>query len=224
MFDESTLLVEPLTNLFSEISNDERFWPYSKCPAAALVLKDTYVVRSPISMRIRRNQDGSFYDINGAPQKVVDNYIREDIWPNKPECSHLIQIGLPSLKLISDEPVDVLQLPPFLHDTPINQYKVLPGSFDVSKWFRDLHLACLIRSDQDFIVNKGDPMIYLQFRSLHKIKLQEFEYTPKINSYAEQILKYRDIFKGNNLTFFYNAFTKAKMLKRILREVRNNLI
>ncbi|MEW4490424.1 hypothetical protein AB1L42_20225 [Thalassoglobus sp. JC818] len=115
--------------------------------------------------------------------------VAEDEWrfPDRP----MLQLKLPYL-FISDEPVYMSQLGPFLHHkTPQLPGTMLGGRFPINIWPRPLMWAFEWHDvDQPVILRRGDPLFYVLFETTPQdrtIQLVEAKRTPELEEYLNLV-------------------------------------
>lgn len=111
---------------------------------------------------------------------------------------------------------------PFLEDNEITKRcKIIPGKYDISKWFRPLEMAFFLKDEHNsFKVSKEDVMYYIQFHTKEKIKLKQFQYTEKLREYGNMCGD-SSRFSLKSLENYYKIFRFKKL---ILKEINDNLL
>ena len=114
---------------------------------------------------------------------------------------------------------------PILEDSDIaKNCMVVPGKFDIGKWFRTIDLAFYLRKDINiFKIKEGDALNYITFDSNKKIIFKQFMMNDKIKEYliAVNNAKFSRKLKTRNINEYYLMF---KNKKKIIKEIKNNLI
>ena len=217
---------ESLLSYFSEnlFPNNENYKKYIQCPAAQIELKNTYVVKADFDIEF-------FVD---TKEKIVNFYSKYDLEDNVKKAftdNNYINIStdnslfniLTHLYLFSEESVQVTQLPPYFHkkdyvNTQENMY-LLPGSFDISKWYRPFHASYLVENTGHIKFKRGDPLYYIRFNTDEKINLIEYELTDKLISYSQACTNVKNYRPFQKFNFLYKIFTERNMNKKILKEI-----
>jgi hypothetical protein len=226
---ETGLLSEKPESLLSYFSknlfpNNENYKHYMQCPAAQVEFKNTYVVKADFDIEffIDTNKKivnfHSSYELGENTKKVFteNNYL------NLSTDNSLFNI-LTNLYLFSEESIQVAQLPPYFHKkdyvaTQQNMY-LLPGSFDISKWYRPFQASYLVENSGHIKLKRGDPLYYIRFNTDQKINLIEYELNDKLIAYAQDCMNvklYRPLQKFN---FLYKMFAEKNIRKKILKEI-----
>ena len=99
---------------------------------------------------------------------------------------------------------------------------ILPGKYDIGKWFRNLELSFILKKDfNTFSVKNQDVMYYLRFHTKENINFKQFIMTDKLQKMINSNLLANSQSKLGSLDSFYNIF-KGK--KYILKEIKENLL
>jgi len=112
---------------------------------------------------------------------------------------------------------------PFLEDNNITKRcTVIPGSFDIGKWFRNTEFAFYLKKDIDtFKIEKDEVFCYITFLTDEKINFKQFVYDEKINSFLIDGENITNRYRYKNLKNYYKSF---KNKKRILSYIKENLV
>lgn len=217
---------EPLLSYFSKtlFPNNENYKRYMKCPSAQIELKNTYVVKADFDIEIFINTNEkianfhSNYDLGDDTKRIFteNNYI------NLSTDNSLFNI-LTHLYLFSEESIQVAQLPPYFHKndyvTAQKDMYLLPGSFDISKWYRPFHASYLVENTGHVKIKRGDPLYYIRFNTDQKINLIEYELNDKLISYSQSCLNVKSYRPLQKFNFLYKIFTERNMNKKVLKEI-----
>ena len=127
--------------------------------------------------------------------------------------------------LFSEENMEVTQLPPYFHNTEFTKNTTtIPGSLNISRWYRPLHPAFYLHNNSFVRINRGDPILYWRFNTNKKVQFKRFAYTDKIRQIANSCVNIRKIFAHPKLDFIYNLTKQAGWDRRLFREIKSNLI
>ena len=217
---ETRLLSPPITNLLKEALENKQYGNYLRCPAAVNYLKNIYVVRSPTNFKIEYNHEKNIYQDTSIPENVqaclFPNHVKGD------EC--LMQLNFPQYTLFSEQTCYVTLLPPFMHKSTINNFSFVPGTFDVSKWFRPIHLALYNPEKNNICIRRDEPIFYMRIETQDKVNLQEYNFTEACHTYSQQCSSLREINQGMSLKWYYKRFTLRRANKKIIKEIKDNLL
>jgi hypothetical protein len=126
-----------------------------------------------------------------------------------------MSIGKP-IYFCANESVTLTVMPAFLHKNKfLNNINVIPGEFDISKWFRPCDFAFEIIDDsQELTFKRGDPLYYIKFNTNKKIKFTRMEITPDLIKSAFAFINLKNIISGNTMEKNYQiAEEYIKLLK-----------
>jgi hypothetical protein len=97
-----------------------------------------------------------------------------------------------SYVFVSDDPVYINQLPPFLHYSPVPRPGVqINGRFPIDIWPRALQWAFEWHDmSKDLVLKRGEPLFYVQFEGPDpsaSVRLIEAKRTPELMSHIDSI-------------------------------------
>jgi hypothetical protein len=102
---------------------------------------------------------------------------------------------------------------------------IIPGSFDIGKYFRNLEFSFILKKEfNEFTVKTEDVLYYLTFHTKEKIEFKQFKGVPELTAMM-QSLRRADSFNLSRrvptMDVWYNKF-KGK--KWILNKINENLV
>lgn len=127
----------------------------------------------------------------------------------------------------SDSPVDAYFTPPMFHKPEYTKYgTVIPGEFNIGKWFRPFNFEMQLWSNTgEIIFKENEPLFYVEFKTDRRIEFKQFNVTKQIRKYSNSVINSRDIHGfGKTLAYKYNKFLSYNMQEKILNEIKRNLI
>ena len=114
---------------------------------------------------------------------------------------------------------------PFLENNNITKRcNIIPGTFDIGKWFRIVEFAFYLKEDYDeFKIEEDEIFQYIKFHTEEKIIFKQFKVTPEILSFLfdSENAKISRRFKLRPLEEYYSM---VKHKKNIINKIKNNLI
>ena len=115
---------------------------------------------------------------------------------------------------------------PYMHKTPVTDAGFyVPGRFDISQWFRPLEYAFqLHEGNTNFKVGQGDPLMYVNFKTNEKVKLQKFFLTEELLSLSMSCVRLKNTWKQRNLNKLYDIFKGSKIKNQLIKKIKENLI
>lgn len=128
--------------------------------------------------------------------------------------------------LFAEEPLEVNLVPPYLHQTSQPEFGfVTAAGFDISKWFRPWILSFQLWPHKNRIHFKhNEPLAYWQFNTKRPIVFKQFKLTQTIIDIQHSCSGHKYIFPFQNLDALYRRFVASSLQKRVLAEIKNNLI
>lgn len=182
---------------------------YLQCPAVVEFYKNTFLIRSPIDYTIILNRQGGNTLVDGSPR--ANAFMAEflDLSANRPEDKYItIQLGFDYL-FYSKQSVEIETLPVILEEAPIKNIRVIPGKFNIAKWFRPLSFAFEVIDDtQPIHIKRGDPLYYLRFVTDEKIKFNYTEMSPSMHSAIRSAVDLKQLMPRNSLATNYELFER----------------
>jgi hypothetical protein len=126
----------------------------------------------------------------------------------------------------SEESVNIEVTPPHVHPVVHRSYgSIVPGSYDISKWFRPMNTEILINKDQTRFHLPAEPIAYIRFNTTRKVVLKRFELTPEIQKIAESVADTKLVFgRFKPLSFRYETFRRTRTRDIILPKIKAALL
>ena len=219
------MLDEQLIPLYKDLKQEQdksvpREGSFFSCRAFIDYTKNMYVFKNPFDIKVRieksrvlnlgnRNMDHVF--MNRMVQ-VQDAYnLNYD----------------PGYVFFSEEPVNIEVMSPFMHRSGFNKNGyIVPGTYDISKWFRPLNPALQLYDNEDRVVesSKGDALMYIKFNCSDSVKLEKFYIDKELDSIIYGASGYKNYDPNRSLPYLYDKFEKAGLKKRTLKLIKENLI
>ena len=220
--------------LFDEIDPQE-VGDYYRCPANKTILNKILVVKSPVDLEYdiveNNNNELGESSLRELGELIITprapRWIKDILNSNATRTKNnqiIVQFNLVSCYLLSEESTAATILPPFLHDSPLNKYKLLPGEYDISKWYRSLHPALILPNDQEkIVVKRGQVLFYILLNTDKKINLVHYHATDKLLDYITDCNNVTHFTPKKNLKYRYNLFDEKKFKDKILNEIKQHL-
>jgi hypothetical protein len=214
-----TRLIDEVTPMMDKTNGHDNFL---HCQAVQSMIKNTYVIKNPFEIHI----DFS----TGTP---VDKVVR-----HRHDHSYKFLIKGPSLKdsltinyfmnwiFYSEEPLTIQTMPAYFHNSSILKTGFyVPGSYDISNWFRPVEGAFqLYKGETTFKCKEDEPLYYVKFLTDEPIQLKKFYLSKELHDMGMSCIRAKTFRGGRPLQCMYNLFKGSKADKRILKEIKKNLI
>ena len=192
---------------------------FEDCPAVVNALKNYYSIPSIVDYEVEFTSTGV-----QAKEHNQEFFNTAFVLRNREE--QMFSLKLPYI-FFCEESLEVSQVQPFMERNYVNDNcMVIPGKFDISKWFRGFEFTCYLKSSANnvFKVKEKDSLFYLQFHTNEKINFKHFHMSRTLLDYFSlgiDAKEYKPKYK--NLDYFYNLFKNYNMKGKILKEIKNNL-
>ena len=211
-----SLLTRVLENK-SKFTNTTGHDNYEECPAFVNAIKNTFVIKSlyDYEFEFSNNQVNS-KDYN---QEFMENNLFIRNIEQK-----LFTFKTPYI-FFTKESLEATSLQPYMENSYVNNNcTVIPGKFNIYKWFRGFDFDCYLKNTNKFNVKEGEPLYYIQFHTNESINLKHFHMSDKLIQYFRLVVDAKSFKRNNkNLDYFYKLFKTYKLNQKIYKEIKDNL-
>ena len=225
---EWNMLYEEPTNLFSDLTSQKNLNTkgnsFFSCPASSNRLKKTFVFRNNLHASFSYNGE----DPNNV--QVTSNTVANVGLSSKRQSALIKGASLVyemQYTFFAEEPVLAMMSSPMFHKAGYLKYGALvPGEYDISKWFRPLNLEFQMwDSSGVFILEEGEPLFYLEVKTDRPVELKRFEFSPKLVEYSDSC-RNSPVSYGSHLSLNkrYHRFVSTRTNELVLKEIKNNLL
>jgi len=195
---------------------------YNRCPAFRQSLDNVFVGTSSVAVSFgyKFNQIHCDQDSQAAVEKFVQIRSLEE---------RAFLLNSKHLFFTEEDSLEVTLTGAYLEDDNFNNnITVIPGTYDIGKWFRPVECSFYVKQgDRTLAVQEHTPIYYLRFNTQQKIQFKRFVCTPEIQAYANTILNSRNFNNGKikSMNWFYDIFSIQKNLKKLLvKKIKDNII
>jgi hypothetical protein len=188
------------------------------CPSFNLSLKNTYALKS-------------LYNYNFS---IIDGKVGSSMHDQKFYNNHVIErsieekfFSFTQMKVFFTDDASLKMTVgqfPFLEDNNITKRcAILPGTFDIGKWFRPIDFSFYLKKEyNEFTITEDEIYSYITFHTDQTINLKQFYPSPTVKQHLSDVLLSKRYLVGKKtLENFYSMF-RTKHL--ILNEIKKNLI
>jgi len=223
--DWSFLYPRP-TNLFSDLSKERAIGvkgqSFLTCPAFSDIAKKTIQYKSPINVSYEYDFTDQENLIINPMNKSFISFLHRD---KSLAIANTIFFELRYF-MFADEPLEVLFTSPYFSQSKYTQYAtVVPGRFDIGKWFRPYNLEVQPWSAKGEIhIEKDEPLFYAQFQTDRDIEIKRFNMNEKIKLMGSACVGTTDLFGRQSLLSRYNMFDRVGLRGKLLTEIKKNII
>jgi len=193
-----------------------------QCPAFVRSLKNTFVFKCPYDIRIQYDAEKR-WQIAFADKALLSDHSPPIVMPSGLEDNYIVQLfsGGGSRLLFADKPCEMVLEQPYFHRQDLMS---LSGCFDIGKWFRPIHTAILNFGRKDFVIKRGEPLLYLRFPKDAKIEFRETVLTEDLMRLSNGTTNYKSYKNRATLNELYKYFATAVNKKRIIKKLEQNRV
>jgi hypothetical protein len=212
------------TSLTKSREKASKEFGFFSCPAVQSRLKNTFVFTNNLH---------SEYSFDGRDLNNVNIFAKTEqhvlVNPFKPTS---IKDGFyfaynMAFTFFCEESVIAQFGPPTMTKPKYTNYgTVISGEFDISKWIRPFVIEFQTWDNfGDFIIEKDEPLFYLEIKTDRPIVLKRFVMTEKLDKIIQSCVSSPSIY-GKYLPLIerYKNFTKTSTDKIVLKEIKENLL
>jgi len=182
---------------FLEKNKDQK---YLKCPAFVDYLKNTYIIKAPYDIDISIDETG-FVKTNKFTQEFFEKNIT---WEQKEKNKFVFQV-MPRYFFVTKSKLSVkISVSPMLFQK--NDFAIIPGEFDISKWIRPINCAFEVFDVPTVISFKREqPLFMVKFEtdSKEQIELKQKIINNEIVCAGRSCSHIKDFIPKKNLNYLY---------------------
>ena len=212
------LFIEPqklLNKVIDDIKNidDDRLKGMIRCPAFSNVGKNTFYVENPMATE--------FNIVDGEIQYVGENFYYSTLSKGQ----NTFKYGL-SYIFFSEDDLEIMMTSPYFSEVDYTKYaKLVPGKFNISKWFRPINLEMLLCSNKNYFkIREHEHMVYFSFLTDDKVELKRFELNETLRKISETCSTVSDWWKNVPIIKRYDRFLKTKTNRLVMKEIKKQLV
>tara|TARA_B100000427_G_scaffold10761_1_gene9082 strand:- start:315 stop:1049 length:735 start_codon:yes stop_codon:yes gene_type:complete len=198
---------------------------FDECTAFQDLGIHTLVVNNVIQTHIEF--DGNYIPNYQTPVKQLSkNALYADVRRDNTLNNQMIfDYHMPHI-FFADASLEVMLSSPYFHQPGYMKYgAIVPGRFDVGSWFRPMRFEInLWEGNNIFKIEEGEPLAYLTFNTNEKIKLHKFHMNEKLYNIALACANSSAWWRNIPLSKRYAKFHASQSQKKVLTEIKNNLI
>lgn len=217
------LLSAPPQKMLSSLGGvvEDKSSSYHNCRGVQDLMKNTYVLTAPLSSTAYLSED--------VKSPIIESKV--PVWNTRSSSiasTYAIDYDF-SWIFFSEEPVQLKQTHPYMHRTSFtNSGYLTSGSFDISKWFRPVNITFNLWESENVIsVIENEPLCYIEFNSIdgRPVILKQFDLTESLYNYCTQaLIMTKDVIPFQKLDQLYARFTQSGRNKKILKEIKQNIL
>jgi len=227
IYKENYLCYHDIDSVYSDLvknKNEENISDnFFNCYAFKDTLKNMYCLRNPYSIDVTYQHGRTF---SNHPKKVgfdlaMTSLVKQSSVKNSLTINYCV-----NWIFFTEETLKIQTMHPSMHKTHLTDTAYyVPGSFDISQWFRPVEGAYqLFPGESTLKVNEGDPLMYIKFLTNEKIELKRFYLTQDLIDMSLSCTQLKNFKSFKGLDYLYKVFNKSLLRNKVLKEIKNNVI
>ncbi len=191
------------------------------CPAISNKFRQTYLFKNSANSHVS-------IDNNTKVSYLLDTSIGAKI-QREPSFDNniILRYFLGWLFFTEEDSLEINITAPYFHKPKyLNYGSIIPGSFDIGKWFRPYNAEFnLWDGINEFKIDEDEPIFYIEFITDRPIILKRFINTDTINKLAWACADVSNTMgKFQPLKRRYEQFAASRNKEIVLKEIKNNLL
>jgi len=227
-FEEGIRAEEPLSILKKFLieygGKDEHSSMMSRCPAILDELTNLYGVRPYYDYKLKIDSNNNVgtgeYD-----QFFFDSHVNIRSERQLSFATHHLFFAPYEKSLLMS------QVPPYFEDNDVSKSSIMiPGQFDIAKYFRTLDYSFIFKKKVTSIQFLREQIFYyIRFHTTRPIVFQQFFWDKEINEYYQPILAAKPHKKAllnpkdTVFSYYYKLFDKFQFKKKLIKIIEKNL-
>jgi len=191
---------------------------YHMCTALHELTKNLFYIKAPFDVNVDFDDSGKIKD-----GQMYFRWFKNRVTSIEDAVSADFLINY---MFFCEEPLNVSITPPYLHQTSQPEYGFVASvKWDIGSWFRPFIIIYQLWENKKSIYFKqDDPIAYLKFETDRDIIFKEYRVNETILNIAGSCLQHKVVLPLEPLTKLYERFTQTSLKKRLLHEIKNNLV
>lgn len=192
-----------------------------RCPTVTGLTKNIYVLENPLDINVE-------FDNKTNKVKTGDMMQLNFTMPHNPSLDKniLLNYELNWIFFTEEPSLKMTLTSPYFSYAPHTQFgSIVPGSFDIGKWFRNVNLEFNIWNNKNELhIKAGEPMAYVHFDTTESVELVRFNLNTQIKTYIEGVAKLSSYEPRVPLVARYERFKRTRMKDLIMKEIKENIV
>lgn len=211
-----------------KVSLKDNLNDFLRCPAFSDLAKNTFVHRAPVDVHAnldfgRKRVNYIFENsLDESKYKIKMEFMREPTLENQ----NLIQFTWPILFFSEEDSMMATLTAPYFEQTTSSNYGVIvPGRFDIGKWFRPMNMEFqLWPGVSEIKVSAEEALCYVHFDTDKKIIFKKFIMNKEMDKLLISILRASPYRRFARLSDRYKTFEQSQSKQRVLKLIQKQLI
>lgn len=189
-----------------------------RCPAFTGQMSNVFAITSPLNL--------SYSIVDGNVVRDNDQALLAKLQEDHAvDGNNLLSLDM-SFYFFSEDDIEMTWQAPYFSPSPHLQYgSIVPGAFNISKWFRPANPEFNLWAGVDkFRLNEGEVFAYLSFNTDNRIAFKRFTFDQELLAIAATCAAGAGWEPKVPLLKRYDRFTRTKTHKIVLNRIKNNVI
>jgi len=189
------------------------------CPSVRNYTNKIFIFKNTIQSYFEFNEKNEIIPIS---KNHIHSFIAHE--DNLKNCK-LFVYNLPII-FFSENDVNMILSSPYFSNSPHLKYgSIVPGKFNISKWFRNINIEFnLWENINEFKIEKDEDLFYVNFECEEEIELIRFDLNDRLIKISEATGNSSFWEKFIPLKERYERFKKSQMHKIVIKEIEKNII
>lgn len=220
LYYKPTFLYEEIKRKRSDISKKEL--SLFSCPAVKDLTSKIIVIKNTINSHYKFLKKNDLYEYKVLSKDHIGLHFEHK--SNLENCMMFVY-GM-SFLMFTEENINMTFTSPYFSNSQHLKYgSLVPGKFNISKWFRSINFEFNLWSGvEEFKINKDEDMAYIHFDTTNEIELVRFYLTNEIKKIADAASTSSKWEKLIPLKERYDRFKRTQMNKLLIKEIKKNII
>ena len=187
------------------------------CPSVKNLFEKIFVIKCPLTTHYKIK--------NNIIIPVSKNHLAWEI-PHKSiiKGSYLFTINLPYV-FFSEDDIEMTLTSPFFSNSPHLKYSsIVPGTFNISKWFRNINFEFNIWDGNEFKIEENEDIAYFNFKCKNNIELVQFNLNKDLKKILNTCAESSVWEKFVPLSKRYERFKQSQLNKKVLKLIKKNIV
>jgi len=211
-----------------KVSLKDNLNDFLRCPAFSDLARNTFVHRAPVdthaTLDFARKRSSNIFDnpLDETKYRVKLDFMREPTI----QGHNLIQYTWPILFFSEEDSMMATLTAPYFERTVSSQYGVIvPGRFDIGRWFRPMNMEFqLWEGVSEIRVAADEALCYVHFDTDKKIVFKKFIMTREMDKLVISILRASPFRRFARLSDRYRVFEQSQSKQRVLNLIERQLV
>ncbi len=207
-----------------------------RCPAISNITKNTFLLRNPLETHLRLDPPDYNKELLPGTTPELDNARLKFYSKNRLQCdlvhqanlsgSEMFVYGLKWIFFTEDASLNMNLTSPWFTNSPHMKYaSIVPGQFDVGKWFRSISLEYnLWPNNNEFKILADEIAGYVSFETPNDVELVRFQMNDSLTRYSRATASSSSWYTNIPLLKRYKMFEDAKMKRLIMKKIKDCIV